>query len=1051
MKKLFSLSIAALMALMFSFTGCKSDDDVAVESVTLNRRELSLVVDGEGRLIAAVHPENATNKNLTWDSDAKDVAIVSSAGSGAGLVKALKEGTAKITVKTEDGGYSDTCDVTVLSASIAVTGVTLDEKTLQLFPGESRELIATVAPPDAANKKVAWQSSNEAAATVSSDGNVMAIAEGTATITVTTEDGDYTDTCDVTVTGGSSEPDIFVVGFERFNVPTGYVPTLWKNGVPQYLNYGDGNGYSYADSYATSVFVAGGDVYVAGLDIPNAEYYTTSATLWKNGAPQRLGDETRNGEALSVFVSSDDVYVAGFEKNDEWQDVPTVWKNGEPHPLSDGSWFSRANSVFVSSGNVYAAGFEYDEEVWRQVAMLWVNGAPHPQPSGDSDTDAEANCVFVSSDGRVYVAGTEDGHAALWTDGHLQRLSGDNGGAFSVFVSNNNVYVAGEERVEQKYVPTLWVNNAPPIRLSGNSGNALSVFVFGDDVYVAGNLYNEAGDRTATLWINSVAQPIGDGSRDTYCYCVFAAAPSGLVPVRSVDVTPASTDIPNGQTLQLIATVLPDNASNKAVAWASSDDGVATVSPTGLVTARSVGNATITVTTIEGDNSASCAVAVTPISVTGVSVFPASMELLVNGERQLQANVRPDNAENKAVTWASSNEGIATVSATGLVKANASVLGEAVITATTVEGGFEATCKVNVVSELTNIHIAGGLEFWVVYPFWAKNEESEYLLTDEQRNNSNFYAQAYSTFVADDGSVYVAGWDNDDYWGESVNKAAIWKDGQPYQYLAKPLGQDVASEARSIVVSGQNIYVAGVHGDYPYIWVNNEPASLPITGPFGTATSLAVSDGVAYVAGFGFSGSYQAQATLWIDGTPADLHPAGASESYANSVCVSGGHVYVAGYYIPDDGDWRLKAALWKDGVLQELQDYAVEGVRNDSAESVFVAGDSVYMAGNATIYDDNYGGDIYAAVLWENGAPRLLTMDPDLASEASSVYAHNGAAYVLGFTKAWDEYGDVNAWDMTVWKNGDVFMVIPAPPDAPTPQGVKGYQHFPRSIFVTN
>lgn len=80
-----------------------------------------------------------------------------------------------------------------------VTGVSLNKDSLSLEPGGSEALTATVTPDNATNKNVTWSSSAEGVATVDANGNVTAVAEGTATITVTTEDGNKTATCTVTV------------------------------------------------------------------------------------------------------------------------------------------------------------------------------------------------------------------------------------------------------------------------------------------------------------------------------------------------------------------------------------------------------------------------------------------------------------------------------------------------------------------------------------------------------------------------------------------------------------------------------------------------------------------------------------------------------------------------------------------------------------------------------------------------------------------------------------------------------------------------------------
>ena len=89
------------------------------------------------------------------------------------------------------------------AANVPVTGVTLDPDTLTLTEGETAALTATITPDNATNKNVTWSSDDEAVATVDADGKVTAKSAGTATITVTTEDGGKTAACEVTVTAAS--------------------------------------------------------------------------------------------------------------------------------------------------------------------------------------------------------------------------------------------------------------------------------------------------------------------------------------------------------------------------------------------------------------------------------------------------------------------------------------------------------------------------------------------------------------------------------------------------------------------------------------------------------------------------------------------------------------------------------------------------------------------------------------------------------------------------------------------------------------------------------
>ena len=166
------------------------------------------------------------------------------------------------------------------------------------------------------------------------------------------------------------------------------------------------------------------------------------------------------------------------------------------------------------------------------------------------------------------------------------------------------------------------------------------------------------------------------------------------IAVTGVTVAPTSATILVGSTQQLTATVAPANAASPDVTWSSSAPSVATVSATGLVTAVSVGTATITVQTVDGGFTATCAVTVQPVLVTGVTVSPSIATILDGYTQQLTATVAPANATNQNVTWTSSATSVATVNATGLVTAVS--VGTATITVETVDGSFTATCAVTV-------------------------------------------------------------------------------------------------------------------------------------------------------------------------------------------------------------------------------------------------------------------------------------------------------------------------------------------------------------------
>ena len=166
---------------------------VPVTGVTLDKAELTLEKGSTGTLKATVEPQNATNNTVTWSSSNPEFATVAN-----GTVTAVSAGTATITVTTADGNHKATCTVTVIPKTVQVSGIQV-QGSASVYVGGSTKLTATVTPTNATNQKVTWSSNNESVATVGTDGTVTAVSAGTATITVTTEDGQKTAACTVTV------------------------------------------------------------------------------------------------------------------------------------------------------------------------------------------------------------------------------------------------------------------------------------------------------------------------------------------------------------------------------------------------------------------------------------------------------------------------------------------------------------------------------------------------------------------------------------------------------------------------------------------------------------------------------------------------------------------------------------------------------------------------------------------------------------------------------------------------------------------------------------
>ena len=171
---------------------------VPVTGIALNKKTLTIEVNNTEQLTATVLPADATNKDYIWGTSNNNVTVVD------GLVTGVSEGTVYVFATITDGNtvFADTCSVTVTAAKpepIPVAGVSLDVANLSLEVNQTGQLTATVMPANADNQTVYWASDDNGIATVSSAGLVTGVAEGRTTITVVTEDGSFTATCNVEV------------------------------------------------------------------------------------------------------------------------------------------------------------------------------------------------------------------------------------------------------------------------------------------------------------------------------------------------------------------------------------------------------------------------------------------------------------------------------------------------------------------------------------------------------------------------------------------------------------------------------------------------------------------------------------------------------------------------------------------------------------------------------------------------------------------------------------------------------------------------------------
>lgn len=163
-------------------------------------------------------------------------------------------------------------------------------------------------------------------------------------------------------------------------------------------------------------------------------------------------------------------------------------------------------------------------------------------------------------------------------------------------------------------------------------------------------------------------------------------------PVESVSLSSKDVSLKVGEDRQLDATVYPINADDKSIVWTSADESIAKVSEDGIVTAVAPGNTQIlAVSNYNHEITDACAVTVIQ-PATGIALDKTQVELIEEESMQLRANVLPENASNKGVSWTSSDMSIAMISQDGMLYAIKP--GKATIMATAVDGGFSALCRV---------------------------------------------------------------------------------------------------------------------------------------------------------------------------------------------------------------------------------------------------------------------------------------------------------------------------------------------------------------------
>lgn len=697
---------------------------ITVEPVIINVESVKLVsyadvlIEGEEfQFEASVLPEDATDKTVVWSSSNKEVLTIDSAGKA----KAVEAGTVTVKVTSNDGGKTDECVVIVEEPLIPVTGVVINESSdnIVLVKGESKTFTATVNPSDATDKTITWSVSDDTILSVDQNGKVTALAGGSAKVVVTTKDGGKKAECSITVI-------VPVESVEITSAPEGLKMTEgdtftftavmkpedatdknfeWSSSNPSVLTI-DQEGKAVAvkaGKAVVSIKTSDGKLsdsreitveeLVVVIPVSSVEFDYDFVEV-NPGAEVALSvivlPENATDKSL-VWTSSDetvatvkDGVVKGIKSGQAEITVKTV----------DGGFTDKCTvNIAVHIQEVLLDKTSLELEVGQQSVLTPVFIPADATNKSVIWKTSDSNVADVS-EGVVTAKNVGDAVITVETvSGHLTatcavKVKPKYYPVVSIKISEYKTNILLGETY--KFAATLNPSFATDPTYTWSSTNTEVLTVDQDGVVTAVNL------GTADIVVTST-----DGNKTDKCTVTVDP-----VPVESVEIVEHVTVLTEGETHQFTATVAPSNATDPSYTWSSSNPEVLTVDKNGMVTAVKPGTADIVVTTTDGKKTDKCTVTVKPqfVSVESVKIVtsPSGLKMNVGASFKFDAKITPDDAEDKTVTWSSSNKDVLTIDAEGNAKAIAE--GEAVIMVTTNDGA--KTDDVNITVEVPHVAVS---------------------------------------------------------------------------------------------------------------------------------------------------------------------------------------------------------------------------------------------------------------------------------------------------------------------------------------------------------
>ncbi|MCR5068591.1 MAG: Ig-like domain-containing protein [Prevotella sp.] len=676
---------------------------IEVSSVSLNKSSLTITEGDVEKLTVTVIPANATDQSITWTTSDANVAKVDTEGN----VTAVAEGTAIISA-TSVNGKTAQCAVVVSRKPNPVTAIALNKTTLKITEGDSETLTVTYTPADADARSVTWSSSDGNVATVDVNGKVTAVAEGTAIITATSENG-KTAQCAVIVSRKPNPVTAIALNKTSLQITEGDSETLTVT-------------YTPADADARSVTWSSSDGNVATVDVngkvtavaegtaiisatsENGKTAQCSVVVAKKPNPvtaialnkSQLSLIEGENETLSVTYTPADGDDRGVTWTSSNTKIANVDANGKVTAVAEGTAIITATSVNGRTAQCVVVVARKP----NPVTSITLNKTTLNITEGNSET------LTVT-----YAPDDADDRSVTWTSSDSKIATVDASGKVTAVAEGPAIITATS--VNGKTAQCVVVVTRKPIPVTSISLNktTLNITEGDSETLIVTYAPEDADDRSVT-WTSSDAKivtvdasgkvtAVAEGpaiitatsvnGKTAQCVVVVTRKP---IPVTSISLNKTTLNITEGDSETLIVTYAPEDADNRSVTWTSSDAKIVTVDANGKVTAVAEGPAIITATSVNG-KIAQCVVVVTrkPIPVTSITLNKTTLNITEGNSETLTVTYAPEDADDRTVTWTSSNEDIACVDDEGNVTGIKT--GSAVITATT-SNGVSVKCTVTV-------------------------------------------------------------------------------------------------------------------------------------------------------------------------------------------------------------------------------------------------------------------------------------------------------------------------------------------------------------------